>query len=150
VDAELANLHDRGVAIVVATRDDEMRPEIVRAWGIEVADDGMTARLCVSASRDSRTMSNLAGNGAIAVTMVLPSTYLMIQMKGHVTEIGEPTAAQLERVDAHVAAFVAEVEPVGLPAELARRYVHYDFIAITVAVRERYDQTPGPHAGARV
>jgi hypothetical protein len=60
------------------------------------------------------------------------------------------TAAQLERVDAHVAAFVAEVEPVGLPAELARRYVHYDFIAITVAVRERYDQTPGPHAGARV
>jgi hypothetical protein len=42
------------------------------------------------------------------------------------------------------------VEPVGLSEESLRRLVVSDLIAVTFAVHELYDQTPGPRAGARL
>jgi Pyridoxamine 5'-phosphate oxidase len=64
----------------------------VRAWGLKFAPDRASATICVGAARDSQTLANLEDNGAISVTMVIPSSYRMIQMKGHVTAVAEPSA----------------------------------------------------------
>jgi hypothetical protein len=150
VSPELATFVSGGVVIVAATRDADLRPELTRAWGPLVSADGAAVTLCLNAAPGSRMVSNLEGNGAIAVTFVLPTTYRGVQMKGTVLGMREPTAEELTRVEEHVAAFVDQVEQVGVPANLARRLVQPEFVAVTFAVRELYDQTPGPGAGARL
>jgi hypothetical protein len=150
MDEDLAHWEQIGVAAVAASRDAQLRPQVVRAWGLKFASDRASATICVGAGRDSQTLANLQDNGAISVTMVIPSTYRMIQMKGRATAIAEPTAEQLARVEAHAAAFADEVMPLGLTAEQARRFVHHELTAVTFSVAEVYDQTPGPGAGARM
>jgi Pyridoxamine 5'-phosphate oxidase len=149
MDEDLAQFSRRGLVVVVATRDDELRPEIARGWAPEVAPDGRSATLCVGAERDSKAMENLAANGAIAVTLGTPTTYRMFQLKGEVTAIAEPTAEQLAREE-HAAAFAAEVAALGVSEPQARRLVHRRLVSVSFAVHERYDQTPGARAGARL
>jgi hypothetical protein len=139
-----------GPACIVASRDDDLRPEIARGWAPELNREAAIASICVGAARGSRMDLNLHSNGAIALTMSHPANYRGIQVKGRVSAIGEPTAEQLERVEAHVAAFAVEVEPLGLSEENLRRLLVRDLIAVTFAVHELYDQTPGPRAGARL
>jgi hypothetical protein len=51
-------------------------------------------------------------------------------------------------VEEHLAAFGRDVEQVGMPGDSGRRLIDRRLAAVTVAVRELYDQTPGPNAGA--
>jgi hypothetical protein len=150
VTADLAAFVRRGVAIVVATRDEERRPAVARAWGPTVSDDGTTAMLCVAAAPGSPTLANLEANGAVAVTFSLPTTYRGVQMKGDVVDLGAPGAEHLARVEEHVAAFGVEVEPLGIPRDAVRRFLDAELVAVSFAVRELYDQTPGPTAGGRL
>jgi hypothetical protein len=135
---------------VVATRDEELRPAITRGWGPDASIEGAAMTLCVAAAPGSQTLSNLEENGAIAVTFSLPTSYRTVQVKGAVVELCAPTAEHLARVEEHVAAFVDEVEHVGVQRSLARRFVGPDLVAVSFAVRELYDQTPGPNAGGRL
>src|SRR5215208_7610254 len=108
-----------------------MRPEIARGWGPEVAPDATSATVCVAAARDSRMGSNLAANGAIAMTMGMPTTYQMFQLKGRVTAIADPTVEDVARAEAHAAAFADEVVPLGLTREQALRLFHPDLLTVT-------------------
>ena len=150
MESDPTQLVGPGPACIVASRDEDMRPEIARGWAPELELQAAIATVCVGSARDSRMDSNLRSNGAIAVTMNHPATYHGFQAKGRITEIGEPSAEQLEHVQAHVAAFAAEVERVGLSEEQLRRLLVADLISVTFAVHELYDQTPGPRAGARL
>ena len=148
VDDEVLALLALGVATIVATRDEELRPEIARGWGISVSPDRSGATLCIEAPRGSRMRTNLERNGAIAVTCSLPTSYRTIQLKGEAFDLREPTPQQLEDVERHAAAFAREAEQVGLPTGAGQRLVDPKLVAVTFSVRELYDQTPGPNAGA--
>jgi hypothetical protein len=148
VDADIAAFVHGGVAIVAATRDDDLRPEITRGWGPALSPDGCELRICLSAAPDSRTIANLERNGDVAATFTLPTTYRSIQIKGEVRALGEPTADDLARADEHLAAFVDEAAQVGVPRAIGSRFAERPFVAVTVAIRELYDQTPGARAGA--
>lgn len=139
-----------GVATIVATRDDHLRPSVTRGWGISVAAEGTELTLCVGAPSGSRTRANLQSNGAIAVTSSRPTTYRTVQLKGQVVAIVEPTQEQLEAVEAHVEAFSREAEELGLAPGSGRRLVDPGLVAVSFSVHEVYDQTPGPNAGARI
>jgi hypothetical protein len=150
VDVDLTQLVGAGPACIVAGRDDRMRPEIARGWAPELAPDGASGSVCVGVARDSRLGSNLAANGSIAVTMSHAANYRGVQLKGQVTSLADPNADDLARVEAHMQAFVAAVEPVGLTEAQMRRLLTPELIAVTFTVDEMYDQTPGPRAGARL
>jgi hypothetical protein len=62
-----------GVAVGVATRDDDLRPEFARGRGPEVSADGRSPRLCVTAPEGSRMRANLELNGAVAVGFSPPT-----------------------------------------------------------------------------
>jgi len=65
--------------------------------------------------------------------------------------VGEPEAADLERVERHVRSFVAEAERIGAPAELSQRmFVGTGLVAVQFSIDEVFDQTPGPTAGRRL
>jgi hypothetical protein len=140
-----------GVAVGVATRDDDLRPEFGRGWGPEVSADGRSLRLCVSAPEGSRMRANLEFNGAVAVGFSPPTIARAVQVKGVATLVGEPQAGDLARVERHVRSFVAEAERVGAPPELSKRmFVGTGLVAIGFSIDEVFDQTPGPMAGRRL
>lgn len=139
-----------GVATVVATRDDRMRPSLQRGWGLAISEDGREVTVCVSAAPGSRMRENLESNGAVAITCSRPTTYQTVQVKGEVVAIGDLTSEQRAGAEAHADVFSREVEELGLPRGTGRRLFDPDLVAVTVAVAVLYDQTPGPGAGARL
>jgi hypothetical protein len=151
LDPEVVEFIHGGVAVGVATRDDELRPEFARGWGPEVSADRESLTLCVSAPVGSRMRANLESNGALAVGFSPPTIARAVQVKGVALHVDEPEAADLERVERHVSSFVAEAERVGAPAELSRRmFVGAGLVTVRFAVDELFDQTPGPTAGRRL
>jgi hypothetical protein len=151
LDPEVVEFVHGGVAIGVATRDDELRPEFSRAWGPRVAADGRSLRLCVTAPEGSQMRTNLEGNGAVAVGFSPPTIARAVQVKGAATRIDEPEAADLERVERHLQSFVAECERIGASAELSRRmFARSGLVAVEFSIDEVFDQTPGPTAGRRL
>jgi hypothetical protein len=148
IEDEVTQFLTAGVAAIVATRDDQLRPQIVRAWGVSVSTERTELTLCVEAPDGSPTRANLEGNGSVAATFSQPTTYRTVQIKGEAVALAEPTAEQLAAVEEHLEAFGREVEQVGMPADAGRRLIDRRLVAVSLAVRELYDQTPGPNAGA--
>jgi hypothetical protein len=150
IDEQVAEQLAGGVATIVATRDEHMRPSIARGWAISVSADGTEVTLCVGAPPGSRMRSNLDSNGAIAVTCSRPTTYRTVQLKGQVAALREPGPAQLQAANDHAEAFSLEAEELGLPPGSGQRLMDPGLVVVSFNLREVYDQTPGPNAGARM
>ena len=151
LDRTVVEFIQGGVAVGVATRDDDLRPEFARGWGPEVSPDGRSLRLCVTAPEGSRMRANLRQNGALAVGFSPPTIARAVQVKGVVAAIHDPEAADLERVERHVHSFVEEAGRVGAPPELSRRmFVGTGLVTVVFSIDEVFDQTPGPTAGRRL
>lgn len=147
----LVTLVHGGVAVSIATRDEELRPAFTRGWGPLVAEDGQTLDLCVTAPSGSASRSNLEQNGAMAIGFSPPTVARALQVKGTVVELREPDRAQLERAERHLEAFTAEARRLGYPPDLVGRlYGPADLLAVTLSIEEVFDQTPGPSAGKRL
>ena len=151
LDPNLIELIHGGVAVGVATRDDDLRPEFARGWGPEVSADGRSLRVCVAPEPGSPMRANLEGNGAVAVGFSPPTIARAVQVKGVATWVGEPEPADLERVERHLRSFVAEAGRIGAPAELSQRmFASTGLVAVQLSIDEVFDQTPGPTAGRRL
>jgi hypothetical protein len=151
LDSSVVEFIQGGVAVGVATRDADLRPEFARGWGPEVSTDNRSLRVCVSAPDGSRMLANLEQSGAVAIGFSPPTIARAVQVKGVAAWVGEPEAADLERVERHVRSFVAEAGQVGAPAELSQRmFVRAGLVAVEFSIEEVFDQTPGPTAGRRL
>ena len=99
---DLVELICGGVAVLVSTRDSDLQPEIVRAWGLDVSADGSSLMLCVPAAPGSRTAANLESNGEVAALFVSSTDYRAIQVKGRAESLTAPTPEQLQLIEQHV------------------------------------------------
>ena len=150
-DADLAAFVASGAAFAVATSDEDLRPSLARGFGPELAGDGCSLRLCVTATPGSDVLANLERRCRIAIGFSPPSIARAVQLKGAVESVGELEPADRERMARHLEAFVAQAELVGMPESLIRRFAAaVDCVAVTCAIHEVYDQTPGPNAGRRL
>lgn len=145
---DLEALARQGVAVVIATCDAELRPTVGRGWGPLVDPEAGTLTLCIDAAPGTPAHADIAAGSPLAVTLTRPSSYLGVQVKGRVLELREPTAADRDRVAAHVDAFCVETAPFGLLPARTRRLVAPGLMTAVMAIAERYDQTPGPGAGS--
>lgn len=134
----------------MATRDAALRPAVARAWSPSLSDAEDELTLCVEAPPGSAMEANLTGGSPLAATLSRPTTYSSIQLKGAVTQLRPPTDGELERVAVHVDGFVVETAAIGVDPALSRRLVGQRLVTVVVGVTERYDQTPGSGAGARL
>jgi nitroimidazol reductase NimA-like FMN-containing flavoprotein (pyridoxamine 5'-phosphate oxidase superfamily) len=150
IDDRARELLLAGVATVVATRDDRMRPSLQRGWALAISADGREVTVCVPAAPGSRMRDNLESNGAVAITCSHPTTYQTVQVKGEVVAIRDPSPEQRAGAEAHADTFSREVEELGLPRGTGRRMFDTDLVSVTIAAAVLYDQTPGPRAGARL
>jgi hypothetical protein len=144
---DIAELARQGVAVIVATRDDELRPQLSRAWGPSLSDDGARLTVCVEAAPDSPMARNLQSGGPVAAMLARLTTHTAVQLKGTPVEFAAPTQDRLDAVHEHIGNFITETAVVGVPETLARGLVGTDLMTVTIEVAERFDETPGPDAG---
>lgn len=98
-------------------------------------------------------LENLAENAECSLTLVCPPTYRSLQFKGHCCVAAAAPPAEfvmgcLSRMD-------AALQQIGVRAgqtwHLLEQYTNpYDMLMLQLCVRDIFDQTPGPEAGARV
>jgi hypothetical protein len=147
---DLQDLLCAGVAVIVATRDQELRPELSRAWGPKLSQSGTRLRVCVEAGQGSAMATNLAAGSPVAAMVSRLTSHAAIQVKGLPIDVCAPTSERLERVAEHIDRFVAEGEQVGMPEAFARGLVGHELLDVTIEIEQRTDETPGPNTGRRL
>jgi hypothetical protein len=141
---DLQDLVHKGVAVVVATRDDELRPELSRAWGPSLSEDGACLTVCVEAAPDSAMVCNLKVGAPVAATLARLTSHTTVQLKGPAVDVSPPTPERLAAVAEHIERFLAEGEDVGMPESFGRGLIGRELMTVTIEVTERSDETPGP------
>jgi hypothetical protein len=150
IDDDAAALMEMGVAVVVSVVADDLHPEITRAWGPLVSEDRRSVTMCVVVDRRLRLRAGLRAGGRLAATFSLPTSYRSLQLKGEILDVRDPSAPELARAEGHFAAFAREAVAVGVPGDaVGRFFLRPELVTATAGVREVYEQTPGPSAGAR-
>lgn len=151
IEPTLATFLQGGVSIVVASVGAAHRPTMARAAGCRVAADRSSVTLFVAAPQAAALLESFRTGGAIAAVFSQPSTHRTYQLKGPTPVVGPLEAGDAGRIDAYVQAFCAEVARLGYRPEAIRAVVWsapQDFVAVSFAPTQAFDQTPGPKAGA--
>ena len=146
LDDELKRFLESDVAIVVGTCDDNLVPEIVRAYAARVTSDGKRFELFVGKAASDRTMANLLVNRRVSVTFCSPKDYRTVQIKGWFCDVQDARPADQAMIDSYQDAFVATVAKYGL-SEVIRNIWGGDPIRLSFEPEAVFDQTPGPGAG---
>ena len=152
LDDETVELLGSGCALIVATVTAEGAPHAARGWSLEVVDEGSPTRLRLLLDADDEvSIENIGAGGAIAVTATSVTSLRSIQLKGQAVRLEALTPDDEARAAAYVDHFFAEVHAMDeVTWEQFRCFLPVGHVACTIEAHERYDQTPGPGAGARV
>lgn len=151
-DPETRAFLESGCALIVGTVDDDGEPHAGRLWGLDVVGDGPEpmVRLLLDAD-DLASIDHAAGEGPLAVTATSVRTLHSMQLKGAARYVEPATEADEARARRYIDAFFTDIrETDGTAAELLECFEPSGFVVCVMAVRERFDQTPGPAAGARI
>jgi hypothetical protein len=143
IDPAVAALLEGPSAQNVATADGDGSPIIGRAWGLRV-DRGRSVRALVGA--DSATAANLQVDSRIGVLVIDLGSYWSVQVKGRVSAVEPPTAADRDVYDVYVREFAAALIEEGRTTPLDEA-LPAAIVAVTFYVDSVFDQTPGPDAG---
>jgi hypothetical protein len=147
IPEELSELIASGVDVYVATRDAELEPESMLAMGIRLHRERSALTVYLPEALAAPTTKNLEANAEIAVTLIRPSDFKSVQLKGKSTSIRPSTETDREFQAIFRAALIEQMETVGVPRCATRRLVWWPSLAVEVAVHEAFTQTPGPSAG---
>lgn len=151
-DDELTAFLESGCALIVGTVAAGGEPHASRAWGLDVTrrGDEPEVRLLLDVD-DATAIEHAAEGGAIAITATSVRTLRSVQLKGRTLGLEVASQADGERAQRYIDQFFTDIhETDGTPAVVTARLVPNGYVACTVEVRERFDQTPGPGAGARI
>jgi hypothetical protein len=92
----------------------------------------------------------LRANGLIAVVFSVPSTHRTLQLKGD-DALVLPCNSEGEAVaERHLRRFIDELAAIGFRADIAQTMLAREggLASVRFTVREAFEQTPGPQAGA--
>lgn len=151
-DPETTAFLESGCALIVGTVDESGEPHAGRLWGLDVVANDVRAevRLLLDVD-DVATIEHLGDGGRLAVTATNVRTLHSTQLKGVARFLEPATDDDRARAGRYIHEFFTDIrETDGTAAELLARFEPAGYVACVMEVRERYDQTPGPGAGARI
>jgi len=145
---DLAAFIDSGVAMLGASADDDLVPEAFRVWGASWDDHLVRALISADAGR---TLATVKPGTWLCLTFTDVMTLTSVQIKGRAVSGPEPPGpADVARLRRYGEQIVAAAAGRGIPRPLIEAVWPLAVFAVTVAVEEVYDQTPGPGAGGRL
>jgi hypothetical protein len=145
--SELIAMIEAGAGLVVGTVGEDGAPRGIRAWAAWVVDHDEQRIRVVLTGDDPTVVARLEGCN-VAVTAGNVRTLQSVQLKGRVSGVEQPTAADMEITERHIAWFFQAVHDTdGNPIELLQVMRPSTHLVLEMVVDEQYDQTPGPTAG---
>ena len=154
IPPELKAFIERGASVMVGTRDSELVPELVRAWGPRVSRDRKHISVCVAMAAGVKTIGNLRENDRVAVAFALPANSNAIQVWGRCIGTGPAQRDDLAAVQQHRETFAGVNKDIGVPPPFIEALWQRELAGSPVMVRIRFvteqifNQTPGPDAGS--
>ena len=139
---------------MVGTRDSDLVPELVRAWGPRISRDRKSIAVCVAVAASVRTLENLRDNGRLAVSCALPLNSNAIQMWGRCIETRKAHRQDLSAVEAHIDLFARVNADLGVPKPFIDAMRQRELagspamVTIRFVAEQIFNQTPGPDAGS--
>jgi hypothetical protein len=155
IDRPLFDLLESGSSsLVVGVLDPDGEPFATRAWGLQVLSaDPMSLRVLLPTGSLAR-IGRSSGDGSsfpMALTAADVPTLQSLQVKGTARDLDDVTDEDLARFDAYREEFFRVINRTdGYDPEVLERWAPTDLTACTMDVRETFDQSPGPGAGAPV
>jgi hypothetical protein len=149
LDEDLKTFLEGDVAVFVGTRTMDLKPEVTMGWGLKVLPGFQELRLFVDEAAGAKVLENLNDNRFMAVTCTSPISLRSVQLKGWCLEIDEAEPEDIPRLAQHRQAFSESARARGFPAHVTRTMWSNDVKRLKLLVQDRFDQTPGPGAGAR-
>src|SRR5262249_32518980 len=138
IPLELQALIERGASVMMGTRDSELVPELVRAWGPRVSQDRKHVSVCVAMAAGVKTLENLRDNARVAVTFALPVNSSAIQVWGRCIATGRPHRDDLTAVRQHRETFVRVNEGIGVPPAFIEALWQRELAGSSGMVRVRF------------
>ncbi|HWI84130.1 hypothetical protein [Ramlibacter sp.] len=149
--ADLLALMERGVSVIVGSRDAQLRPSVVRAVGSRIEGGGSAVTVYLSRPQSRQVLQDIAANGHVAAVFSEPSTHKTVQLKATRAALRTADAGDRPHLDRYLASMEHEIELVGHARELTRAMLACELeevVAVTFRPEHAFDQTPGPRAGA--
>ena len=151
--AEIRAFIAKGVSTIVASRDAQLRPSIMRAVGSSVSADGSEVTVFLSRPQSRQLLQDIAAGGPVAAVFSQPTTHRTVQLKGTNARLRNATQDDEPLLAGYLDAFTHELTSVGYRAELPRAMLSHrleEVVALTFQPEQAFDQTPGPKAGTRL
>lgn len=142
---------DRGVSVIVSSRDAALRPSLMRAVGSRINADGSEITVYLARSQSAQLLQDLASSGRIAVVFSSPSSHRSVQVKGTGINGRAATAHDLPLLLRYRQAMEFEICSIGYRLEFLHAMLAFeleDLVAISFTPTHAFDQTPGPKAGS--
>jgi hypothetical protein len=150
---DLVAMMERGVSVIVGSRDAALRPSIMRALGSSVEDGGRKVTVFVSRRQSRQLVQDIAATGHVAAVFSEPSTHRTVQLKARRAVLRNATAADEPLLERYLVSMEHEIQQVGFGPHLTRAMLAHqleDLVAISFEPEVAFDQTPGPKAGTRL
>jgi len=149
LDAGHAAFIQGPVSVIVASRNAELLPDVVRGCGCRVSRDRRQVIVLIEADRASTLLDDIAANGMIAAVFSQPSTHKTIQLKGTDARVVSVTAADRAAAQRHLRDWSEDLGRIGYKEAFAAA-LHGGagaLAAIRFTPTAAFQQTPGPGAG---
>lgn len=149
--ADLLAIMDRGVSCIVGSRDEALRPSIMRAVGSQVTADGAGITVFLARSQSRQLLQDVASTGHVAVVFSQPASHRTVQLKARSASIRPATEADRPALERYLASMEHEIGRIGYTAQMARAMLAWrleDLVALSFTPEQAFDQTPGPRAGS--
>lgn len=151
IPEDIVRFLDRATVGIGGTRDRDLVPHVHRLSGWSVSDDRTTMACLVPPQFIPELLPSLENNAQFAFTVSEVPSHETYQFKGDFLGSRAVDASDLATCDRHRDRFVESVGNIfGFSEKALRAYVPAASLAIELALREIFVQTPGPDAGTRL
>lgn len=150
LSAEHIAMIRKGVSAIVASRDAQLRPSLMRAMAADIRDDGSQVTAIVARTQAAQLLQDIAATGAVSVVFSEPLSHRTVQLKAASAQLRPAGADDVPLLERYRESMEQEIGAVGYPVAFVRAMLAWrleDLVAVEFAPEQGFDQTPGPRAG---
>lgn len=140
----------QGVSAIVASRNADLLPSIMRAIGTQISPDGQLITVFLRASQSAQLLADIATCGPIAVVFSDPASNRTVQVKSGSARIRPATPGDQAVLRRYLLSLQHLISQVGYGPDYVAAMLSapaHDVVALEFTPEAAFDQTPGPHAG---
>lgn len=151
--AERAAWVDKGISAIVASRDANHHPSLMRAVGTDVTPQGERVTVYLNRLAARQVLADLEATGQIAVVFSEPSSHRTLQLKASRVQMRPAEDGDAAILQRYLRGMEWQLHQIGFAPRQTRTMLSHrlsDVVAVSFAPELAFDQTPGPKAGARL